>query len=153
MSSARIETAFLARVAGCILGKPFEFDPTLDELRAVLEPAGEWPLRDYVTLATNGLLRAPQPQWPELVREQITHVAEDDDINYTVIAMLLLEKHGTAFTASTTCAASGCCSCRCWPPSVRSGPSCSPPACRHCWAGSRPPTRTCSTRSTSTAVR
>lgn len=97
--TARIETAFLARVAGCILGKPFEFDPTLAELRGVLEPAGEWPLTDYVSLATNGQLRAPQPQWPELVREQITHVTEDDDINYSVLAMLLLERHGIAFTA------------------------------------------------------
>ena len=95
---ARIETAFLARVAGCILGKPFEFDPTLAELRAVLEPAGEWPLRDYVTEATNGLLRQPQPQWPSLVRERITAVCEDDDLNYTVLAMLLLEQHGDAFT-------------------------------------------------------
>ena len=97
--ASRIETAFLARVSGCILGKPFEFDPTLDELRSVLEPAGEWPLRDYVTSSTNAALRAPQPQWPELVREQITHVAEDDDINYTVLAMLLLERHGPDFTA------------------------------------------------------
>ena len=96
--AGRIETAFLARVSGCILGKPFEFDPTLQELRSVLEPAGEWPLRDYVTSATNGLLRAPQPQWPELVREQITHVTEDDDLNYTVLAMLLLERHGPDFT-------------------------------------------------------
>ena len=96
---ARIETAFLARVAGCILGKPFEFDPTLAELRSVLEPAGEWPLRDYVSEATNARLRAPQPQWPELVRERIRHVAEDDDINYTVLGMLLLEQHGPAFTA------------------------------------------------------
>lgn len=97
--ASRIETAFLARVSGCILGKPFEFDPTLEELRSVLEPAGEWPLRDYVTAATNSALRAPQPQWPELVREQITHVTEDDDLNYTVLAMLLLERHGTDFTA------------------------------------------------------
>ena len=97
---ARIETAFLARVAGCILGKPFEFDPTLAELRAVLEPAGEWPLTDYVTESTNARLRAPQPQWPELVRERVRHVAEDDDINYTVLAMLLLEEHGAAFTAA-----------------------------------------------------
>jgi ADP-ribosylglycohydrolase len=98
--SARIETAFLARVAGCILGKPFEFDPTLAELREVLEPAGEWPLSDYVTERTNLRLRAPQPQWPELVRERITHVAEDDDLNYTVLGMLLLERHGAAFTAA-----------------------------------------------------
>ena len=97
--ASRIETAFLARVSGCILGKPFEFDPTLAELRSVLEPAGEWPLRDYVTSATNAALRVPQPQWPELVREQITHVTEDDDLNYTVLAMLLLERHGTDFTA------------------------------------------------------
>lgn len=96
--SVRIETAWYARVSGCILGKPFEFDPTLDELRSVLEPAGEWPLRDYVTEATNARLRAPQGQWPELVRERITHVCEDDDLNYTVLAMLLLERHGTAFT-------------------------------------------------------
>ena len=97
--SARVETAFLARVAGCMLGKPFEFDPTLDELRAVLEPAGEWPLRDYVTEATNGRLRELQPQWPELVRERIRHVCEDDDLNYTVLGMLLLERHGDGFTA------------------------------------------------------
>lgn len=97
--SARVRTAFLARVAGCILGKPFEFDPTLAELRGVLEPRGEWPLRDYVTEETAALLRAPQPQWPELVRERITHVAPDDDINYTVLAMLLLEQHGRDLSA------------------------------------------------------
>ena len=96
---ARVRTAFLARVAGCILGKPFEFDPTMDELREVLEAAGEWPLDDYVTEATASLLRQPQPQWPELVRERITHVAPDDDINYTVLAMLLLEQHGDDFTS------------------------------------------------------
>ncbi|HUR15055.1 MAG TPA: ADP-ribosylglycohydrolase family protein [Mycobacteriales bacterium] len=94
----RVETAWYARVCGCILGKPFEFDPTLDELRGVLEPAGEWPLTDYVTEETNARLRQPQPQWPELVRERIAYVCEDDDLNYTVLAMLLLERHGTAFT-------------------------------------------------------
>jgi ADP-ribosylglycohydrolase len=94
----RVETAWYARVSGCILGKPFEFDPTLEELRSVLEPAGEWPLADYVTEAANMRLRQPQPQWPELVRERLTHVCEDDDLSYTVLAMLLLERHGTGFT-------------------------------------------------------
>lgn len=94
----RVETAWGARVAGCVLGKPFEFDPTLAELRGVLEPAGEWPLTDYVTEATNALLRAPQPQWPECVRERITHVPEDDDLGYAVLATVALERHGRDFT-------------------------------------------------------
>jgi len=94
----RIETAWGARVAGCVLGKPFEFDPTLAELRSVLEPAGEWLLRDYVTEATNSLLRAPQPQWPECVRERITHVPEDDDLGYTALAIVALERFGRDFT-------------------------------------------------------
>jgi ADP-ribosylglycohydrolase len=95
---ARAEAAFLARVCGCMLGKPFEIDPTMAELREALEPVGEWPLDDYLTEA--GLERLPerQGQWPELVRERITHVAPDDDINYTILAMLLLEQHGEAFT-------------------------------------------------------
>ena len=94
----RVRTAWGARVAGCVLGKPFEFDPTLAELSSVLEPAGEWPLADYVTEATNALLRAPQPQWPECVRERIAHVPEDDDLGYTALATVLLERHGREFT-------------------------------------------------------
>jgi ADP-ribosylglycohydrolase len=96
--SERIATAWGARVAGCVLGKPFEFDPTLSELRGVLEPAGEWPLTDYVTIETNAQLRQPQPQWPECVRELITHVPEDDDLGYTALATVLLERHGRDFT-------------------------------------------------------
>ncbi|MEO6206284.1 MAG: ADP-ribosylglycohydrolase family protein [Mycobacteriales bacterium] len=94
----RIRTAWEARVAGCVLGKPFEYDPDLAELRAVLEPAGEWPLTDYVTEATNSRLRAPQPQWPECVRERIRHVPEDDDLGYTALATVALERFGRDFT-------------------------------------------------------
>ncbi len=95
---SRIETAWGARVAGCVLGKPFEFDPTLAELRGVLEPAGEWPLTDYVTEATNAQLRAPQPQWPECVRERLAHVPEDDDLGYTALATVALERFGGDLT-------------------------------------------------------
>jgi ADP-ribosylglycohydrolase len=95
---SRVHTSFLARVAGCMLGKPFEFDPTMAELRGVLEPIGEWPLSDYVSEAVNAGLRSPQPQWPELVRERMDHVVPDDDVNYTILAMLLLEEHGPDWT-------------------------------------------------------
>jgi ADP-ribosylglycohydrolase len=94
----KIEAAFIARVCGCMLGKPFEIDPTMDDLRDALEPHGEWPLRFYPTEKAVRSLRHLQGQWRELVRERITHVAPDDDINYTIIAMLALEAKGRDFT-------------------------------------------------------
>jgi ADP-ribosylglycohydrolase len=94
----RIEAAFIARVCGCMLGKPFEIDPTLAELREALEPHGEWPLRFYPTERAVKSLKALQGQWPELVRERITHVAPDDDINYTILGMTILESKGRDFT-------------------------------------------------------
>src|SRR5437016_2847978 len=44
---ARIRAAFLARIAGCMLGKPFEIDVSLDEIQAALTSVGEWPLNGY----------------------------------------------------------------------------------------------------------
>lgn len=98
--AARVHTSLLARVAGCVLGKPFESNPTLEEMHDWLEPYGEWPLRDYISVRAHAELPRPQPQWPELVREQITHVCEDDDLAYTALAIALLERHGDAFTAA-----------------------------------------------------
>jgi len=97
-ASPRAETAFLSAVCGCILGKPLEFDPTLEELRAVLQPLGAWPLSDYLPEAALDGLRHRHPQWRETVAGRIAWVAPDDDINYKVLGLLLLESRGTAFT-------------------------------------------------------
>jgi ADP-ribosylglycohydrolase len=97
-ASARAEAAFLGRVCGCMLGKPFEIDVTLEEIRRTLDPLGEWPLIDYPTEKAIHALPTKQGQWRELVRERIDHVAVDDDINYTILAMLVLESHGREFT-------------------------------------------------------
>jgi hypothetical protein len=97
-AATRVRTAFLASVCGCILGKPFEFDPDLTEVRAALEPSGEWPLRAYASEEVISRLRHRIPQWTETARERIRWVAPDDDINYSILGMLLLERHGIAFT-------------------------------------------------------
>lgn len=93
-----IETAFLARVAGCVLGKPFELDLTLEQIRAALEPEGAWPLRDYPRLSVLDRLPMRIGQWAETAGERIAWVAPDDDINYSIVGMLLLERHGVDFT-------------------------------------------------------
>lgn len=93
-AATRAAAAFVGSLCGCMLGKPLEIDPTLAEIRACLEPRGEWPLDDYVSEAAILSLRWQQRQWPELARERIDHVAHDDDINYTVLGMLALEHKG-----------------------------------------------------------
>ena len=97
-AAARAEAAFLAAVCGCILGKPLEVNPTLDEIRTAAEAAGAWPLDDYIPEALLDALGRRHPSWTETTRGRIAYVAPDDDLNYDVIAMLLLEAHGTDFT-------------------------------------------------------
>jgi ADP-ribosylglycohydrolase len=97
-ASDRIRAAFYARVSGCMLGKGFEVGVTADEIEAALRASAEWPLSDYPSEAALRALPTLQGQWRELARERISHVAVDDDVNYTILAMLALERHGAAFT-------------------------------------------------------
>jgi pimeloyl-ACP methyl ester carboxylesterase/ADP-ribosylglycohydrolase len=95
----KIRAGFLGSVCGCILGKPVEFNPTLNELRAALEAIGEWPITDYISerVRDEGGLRMLHADWAETVRERIRWVAPDDDINYTIIGMLAVEHFGPEF--------------------------------------------------------
>jgi hypothetical protein len=97
-ASRRVQTAFLGRVCGCMLGKAFEIDVGLEDIRGALEPLGEWPLEDYPSEQAIHSLPIQQGQWRELARERIDHVAPDDDLNYTILAMLALESHGEGFS-------------------------------------------------------
>jgi ADP-ribosylglycohydrolase len=98
-SARRVKAAFLGSVCGCVLGKPLEINPTLDEIRTALECIGEWPMRDYVSERIAGALSRPlHRSWTETVRERIAYVAPDDDVNYTIMGMLLLERHGLSLT-------------------------------------------------------
>ena len=96
----RVECAFLSSVCGCILGKPVEVNPTLDELRKAAEATGEWPLRDYLTEKLLVALGRRHGDWVGTVRERIVAVEPDDDLSYTILGMVLLERHGVDFTRS-----------------------------------------------------
>jgi ADP-ribosylglycohydrolase len=94
----RAAAAFLGSVCGCILGKPIEVAPTPTEIRRAAETAGEWPIADYISERMLDALGKRHGSWTGTVRERIRHVVPDDDINYPILGMLLLERHGFGFT-------------------------------------------------------
>lgn len=97
-ASAKAKTAFLSSVCGCILGKPLEVMLDLDEIRKGATAAGVWPLNDYVPVSLLDGTRRRHSTWPRTTRGNIRYVEPDDDINYTLVGMLLLEQYGTDLT-------------------------------------------------------
>lgn len=98
----RVLGAWLGRAAGCLLGKPVEKIPRVG-IRAILDDLGEWPLRQYFT--EQGLDPAVGERYPwnrrsrpTSLRENIAGMAEDDDLNYPLLNLELLERLGDAFT-------------------------------------------------------
>jgi ADP-ribosylglycohydrolase len=94
----RILGAWLGRCAGCVLGKPVEAWPRA-RIRQYLESSGEYPLQDYMTL----LAPAP-PGYPPIWgghdwgRGRFAEVPRDDDIDYTILGLHVLERFGAGFS-------------------------------------------------------
>lgn len=102
-SASRVRGAWIGRAVGCVLGKPVEGMPRqgIDEIR---RGTGRDPLQSYFTAA--GLDPEIATRWPwnptaahTSLAETISGTPEDDDINYTLIALRVLEQHGPGFTA------------------------------------------------------
>ena len=83
-------------IAGCNLGKPIEDGDfwTPGRIRTYLELAGAYPLRDYIPALD------PMPDgfrlrecWPETKRAHIHGGARDDDIDYSILNLWLLEEY------------------------------------------------------------
>ncbi|MFF6905224.1 ADP-ribosylglycohydrolase family protein [Streptomyces sp. NPDC012389] len=104
ITPARLHAAWLGRAAGCLLGKPVEKLP-LHGIRALARATGNWPLTTWFT--GRGLppeLLAAHP-WnrrsaPTSLAENIDGMPEDDDLNYPLLTLLLLQRHGRSFTTA-----------------------------------------------------
>ncbi len=95
----RIHGAWLGRIAGCILGKPVEGFPK-EEIDKVLAAAGETEVTDYLPVPSAS---ARWETWKDEYKERscrglITRAEMDDDINYTVMALRVVEQSGRDFT-------------------------------------------------------
>ena len=100
----RVHGAWLGRAVGCLLGKPVEKIPR-EGIREILDATGRWPLSDYFTAV--GLPPDVARRWPWNRRsaptslvENIDGMPEDDDLNFALIALLVLETHGRGFTSA-----------------------------------------------------
>jgi ADP-ribosylglycohydrolase len=103
----RIRGGWLGRIAGCNLGKPIENGDywTTDRIRSYLELTGSYPLRDYVPAMD------PMPDgyhlvenWVNTTRGRVEGSDRDDDIDYTILGLHVLERHGTGLTAADVAA-------------------------------------------------
>ncbi|HEY6961404.1 MAG TPA: ADP-ribosylglycohydrolase family protein [Gaiellaceae bacterium] len=97
----RIRGAWLGRAAGCVLGKPVESIPRAG-IRAIAESTGNWPVARWFT--AEGLDPAVEARYPwnrasrpTSLRENIDGIPEDDDLNFTMLAVVLLERAGRGF--------------------------------------------------------
>ncbi|AZP17085.1 ADP-ribosylglycohydrolase family protein [Streptomyces aquilus] len=101
---AAYEAAWLGRAVGCLLGKPVEKLP-LNAIRQLAESTGNWPLTTYFTArgVPETLLRSHpwnRRSAPTSLAENIDGMPEDDDLNYPLLNLLLLQRHGRHFTTS-----------------------------------------------------
>ncbi|MFB7585646.1 ADP-ribosylglycohydrolase family protein [Streptomyces sp. NPDC056169] len=100
----RLHAAWLGRAVGCLLGKPVEKLP-LPAIRALARATGNWPLSTWFT--ARGVppdLLAAHP-WnrrsaPTSLAENIDGMPEDDDLNYPLLNLLLLQRYGRDFTTA-----------------------------------------------------
>lgn len=93
--------AWLGRSAGCVLGKPIEAGWPKSKVVQYLKMADVYPLAHYIPRIV------PMPPYFDLNPEcdgfflgEIHGVPYDDDLDYTVLGLHILESHGLSFSTS-----------------------------------------------------
>ncbi|HWD39361.1 MAG TPA: ADP-ribosylglycohydrolase family protein, partial [Fimbriimonas sp.] len=101
----KLHGGLLARICGCMLGKPVE-GATREEIRAWGEETGNWPLHEYFSEpdpAQKERLRESVPNlhfWPGREHPTLGHMngsVPDDDTNYTMAGFEIVRRWGAAF--------------------------------------------------------
>jgi ADP-ribosylglycohydrolase len=100
----KIFGGWLGRCAGCLLGKPVE-GLHKEQIEEWLRLAGAYPLNNYFPSIHDLPKDAPdwlkrRISWKDVLLGHITRMARDDDIDYPIINLHLLETKGFKFTAA-----------------------------------------------------
>lgn len=98
----RLMGAWSGRAAGCVLGKPVEKIPR-DGIEQIARSTSNWPISGWFTAV--GLDPEVARRWPwnrrsapTSLAENIDGTPEDDDLNFPLLALQILEKYGREFS-------------------------------------------------------
>ncbi|MFE9674988.1 ADP-ribosylglycohydrolase family protein [Streptomyces sp. NPDC006259] len=97
----RVLGGWLGRIAGNMLGKPVEQGDlwTRDRIDRYLRRADALPLTDYLPEPAADDDGPPlRPEWRQCVRGRVHGSCRDDDIDYAILGLHLLETHGFGFS-------------------------------------------------------
>ena len=94
--------AWTGRAVGCALGKPVELigfgHNSRANIKNILQRSGDWPLSNYFSASTDqSHVSVDIKNCLMSCREHISYMEPDDDIHYTLIALKILEEHGSNF--------------------------------------------------------
>jgi ADP-ribosylglycohydrolase len=91
-----------------MLGKPVECGDswTTEVLEAFLRAHDAWPLRDWFPAVPPSPPFPPYREiWPETTAGRVDGSSRDDDVDYTILNLHVLRRHGLAFRTSDVAAA------------------------------------------------
>ena len=95
----RIYGAFYGRCASVILGKPLEMGLTKEFIKEYLESVDAYPLNDFVPNYSEKLNFRLRQDCDPSSKGNVNYAQSDDDINYTLLGLSLLEANGLDFKA------------------------------------------------------
>jgi hypothetical protein len=96
--SDRILAAWLGRCSGCLLGKPVEGWHTT-QMWPYLKELDRYPLSDYFRSdVPDAVIQKYAISRERAYIDRVSHMVEDDDTNYTVTGLAIMEKYGPEFT-------------------------------------------------------
>jgi ADP-ribosylglycohydrolase len=97
----RIYGGLLGRAIGCTLGRPLEQLGDFEDIQELLERGDAYPLTDYVPeiLPHPASYMYYDPEVQKYLRGHVRYAPRDDDLDYTVLNLTILEQCGSNFTS------------------------------------------------------
>ncbi len=96
--TSKIKGALLGRFAGCTLGIPVENRSVEDMQKKAAYEGGGFPPTDYWKTVGEPWRTHYGETWQTAQRDEMNGCPRDDDVTYTLMSLLIMERYGKTFT-------------------------------------------------------